>query len=600
MDEIMSEMSNRNPASSVIARLMGIDEVPYQQPAQKKPRVLSENYLRRVASIGVREKFPEDYPSSLSMEKYEEPNFVFQVLETLKRDKHHGKSSGRKKVKLKSTGVSEDKNLQIPLKCSDASEVPDSLTGKYPWKLDYLVKDKINDPAEDNFCLQLGVKDFSLSFTSGCGHGCICRKCMNENLNADSQENIYSMVNGRPRRQLLRSESVQSYGSCIPASRKVLQKPNPGKAENAPRNLSYHTSSPQVSCLGLWRQEEILVSGSRNVCLEVKERKRTNNGMLITRPKSRFLKDKARRLMHDEDRHLELNRCTILVKDGYSSSCASEKSVHQDVSKGAFEEDCANSQWSGTDPESRMGLEESRYPSPVSVLDPFCKNDPLSSSDCLRSDNFASLPNLNMQLELLNSEASDSYSEESGMAVSSDAETGEGSIGDSGENEDIMRSFKAEECRDFSYLVDVLTEAGFHSEDLHIGFDSYRCEEYPISYTIFETLEKKYGGQLSWNRSERRLLFDRINSVLKEILEPSGGLLRWTIPVARRFNVVHGQEVNEDELWKSLVSQEKQAGDECLKFFGKEDRWLVLVDEVEVIGREIEDSLVDELVEECS
>lgn len=52
-------MKPKQITESVIAKLMGLDELPPQQPVQKKPRVLSENYLRRVSSIGVREKNSE-------------------------------------------------------------------------------------------------------------------------------------------------------------------------------------------------------------------------------------------------------------------------------------------------------------------------------------------------------------------------------------------------------------------------------------------------------------------------------------------------------------------------------------------------------------
>lgn len=45
-------MEPRPRTPSVIARLMGLDELPIHQPVQKKRRVLSEDYLRRVASIG--------------------------------------------------------------------------------------------------------------------------------------------------------------------------------------------------------------------------------------------------------------------------------------------------------------------------------------------------------------------------------------------------------------------------------------------------------------------------------------------------------------------------------------------------------------------
>lgn len=203
-----------------------------------------------------------------------------------------------------------------------------------------------------------------------------------------------------------------------------------------------------------------------------------------------------------------------------------------------------------------------------------------------------------MQLELLKSETSEAYSEGSGMMVSSDEDTGEGSVGETEEDEDLMRLFRVEDGRDFSYLVDVLTEAGFHGRNLYMGFDTWHSQECPMSSSVFETLEKKYGEQKSWKRSERRLLFDRINLGLMEILQPSIGVPAWTKPVARRFSSRMSQELIEEELWILLVSQENEASKDLEKVLGKDDRWLELGDDIQIIGREVENSLIDELVED--
>jgi hypothetical protein len=51
------------------------------------------------------------------------------------------------------------------------------------------------------------------------------------------------------------------------------------------------------------------------------------------------------------------------------------------------------------------------------------------------------------------------------LFVSSDEDSGEGSVDDPEENKDLMRLFRVEEGRDFSYLIDVITEAGFRGWD---------------------------------------------------------------------------------------------------------------------------------------
>ena len=206
------------------------------------------------------------------------------------------------------------------------------------------------------------------------------------------------------------------------------------------------------------------------------------------------------------------------------------------------------------------------------------------------------------QLEFLKSESFEGYSEGPGMVVSSDdddddgdadADAGEESPEDCEVNEDLIRLFGVEERRDFSYLVDVLTEAGFHSRNQDIGFDGWHSPEIPISPSAFETLEKKYDEQISWQRSARRLLFDRINSGLVEILQPCLGEPMWAKPVARRLSYW------QKELYMFLVSQEKEARkDSSEKVLGNDDGWLFLGYDVEVIGREIENLLIDELAAE--
>lgn len=49
-------MESSSGPPSVIAKLMGLEDLPAQPSIQKQCRVLSEEYFQRVASIAVREK----------------------------------------------------------------------------------------------------------------------------------------------------------------------------------------------------------------------------------------------------------------------------------------------------------------------------------------------------------------------------------------------------------------------------------------------------------------------------------------------------------------------------------------------------------------
>ncbi|XWS56521.1 hypothetical protein CRYUN_Cryun09bG0092300 [Craigia yunnanensis] len=289
----------------------------------------------------------------------------------------------------------------------------------------------------------------------------------------------------------------------------------------------------------------------------------------------------------------ESTGCIMSEKDYNSSFCIPDASSQQKDISMKISEDY------GTDPDFLLNLETAYQPSPVSVLEAPFGEEILSSSKCLQSVT-ASLHDVRRQLEFLKSESLEGYSEGPGMVVSSDDDdAGEESLENCDVNEDLTRLFGVEERKDFSYLVDVLTEAGFPRKQ-DIGFDGWHSPEIPISPSVFETLEKKYDGeQISWKRSARRLLFDRINSGLMEIFQPCLGEPMCATPVTRRLNYRQNLEEIEKELYMLLVSLEKEARkDSSEKVLGKDDGWLFLGYDIEVIGREIENSLIDELAEE--
>ncbi|XP_042953708.1 uncharacterized protein LOC122290181 isoform X3 [Carya illinoinensis] len=246
--------------------------------------------------------------------------------------------------------------------------------------------------------------------------------------------------------------------------------------------------------------------------------------------------------------------------------------------------DTSIQQCSHTEPESRLSLVDAYYPSPVSVLEPACIEDLSCSFECLETDDIYDF-----------SESA----EGSGMIVSSDEASGEGSVNDPEENEGLVSLFRVEESRNFSYLTDVLTEAGFHDGILDMDFATWHSPEYPINLSVFETLEKKFGEQASWRRSERRLLFDRINSGLMEILRPCMGVPKWAKPTSKRCKPRLSQDMIEEELWMLLISQEKEASkDSAEKVLQKELNSIDLGDDIDFIGSEIERLLIDELATE--
>jgi len=81
--------------------------------------------------------------------------------------------------------------------------------------------------------------------------------------------------------------------------------------------------------------------------------------------------------------------------------------------------------------------------------------------------------------------------------------------------EEQLSMFKDEEDRDFSYVQDMLGSVcnlPDHPEDWQVSSDVFLC------------LENKYGKLVLWSRSDRKLLFDFVNSILADMTIPDNGL----------------------------------------------------------------------------
>uniref|UniRef100_A0A1J3J9W9 DUF4378 domain-containing protein n=1 Tax=Noccaea caerulescens TaxID=107243 RepID=A0A1J3J9W9_NOCCA len=232
--------------------------------------------------------------------------------------------------------------------------------------------------------------------------------------------------------------------------------------------------------------------------------------------------------------------------------------------------------------------EEAHQPSPVSVLEPMFDEDSLD--DCEEIPHL-DLHGLDKQIDTLKSE-SDSYSDGSGMEVSSDDEESviDSKAKESKDCEPIV-FLDTQESRDSSYIDDILAE-------VLLGVSDKR--DLVITPKIFEKLEKKYCTETSWKRSERRILFDRVNSGLVEILESFTATPTWKKPVSRRLVTVISTFGLKQELWKVLARQEKRAKKESLAKVPviDIDDWLQLEADDESVVFELESMIVDELLDE--
>ncbi|KAH9603182.1 hypothetical protein KSS87_008358 [Heliosperma pusillum] len=196
------------------------------------------------------------------------------------------------------------------------------------------------------------------------------------------------------------------------------------------------------------------------------------------------------------------------------------------------------------------------------------------------------------KLHLIEAMSTESGSEGPGMVISSDASDAGGSTVCYREDTQIEEP-TSESCH-FSYLVDVIVESGMLMGNLEM-------ESYVLDPSIFDLLEKKYGKSELMERSERRLLFDRIKSGLMDILQPCVGVHSWRKPVVKRLRSMRRSwEFVEEELWGLLVNQEEVKSNLFDKFFDCGFKWLDLEEDVVVMVEEIQRLLIDELVEELS
>ena len=198
-----------------------------------------------------------------------------------------------------------------------------------------------------------------------------------------------------------------------------------------------------------------------------------------------------------------------------------------------------------------------------------------------------------MQLKLLKLESSDTDAQDLELLISSDEDRGEcHSPLYAGE---ILGDFGDDEDRDFSYLLDVLIDSGVHHTSANRLFNPCYTQEYPVGREVFEKLEKKYNVLASWLRSERKLLFDLISSILADVINPSCDLQSMK---SRRCHPSCAREGLVEDVWQLVVKQRKELGGKQEEKLLLEPRWLDLGGDVNMVGKELERMVIGDLMEE--
>ena len=125
-----------------------------------------------------------------------------------------------------------------------------------------------------------------------------------------------------------------------------------------------------------------------------------------------------------------------------------------------------------------------------------------------------------MQLKLLKME---SRANADGLVLTpSDKDVGQGFVSVSEDNEVFN-----DESWESVYLADVLIDSGYDDADPDTFVSTWYSLDCPLDPRLFDNVEEKYSNETTSLRSERKLLFDRINSGLFEMFQQFVDPLPW-------------------------------------------------------------------------
>lgn len=205
-------------------------------------------------------------------------------------------------------------------------------------------------------------------------------------------------------------------------------------------------------------------------------------------------------------------------------------------------------------------------PTPVSVLESTSFEEDQSSPECFEKIS-ANLKELRMQLRLLKLESADT-DDECELVISSDEDSDGECNSKLNSSEPMLEAFKSDEDREHHYLHDVVSNSNAH----------------PPDNELFEKLEEKYSKLSSWSRSERKLLFDVINSSMFD-------------PLSMKLNKPCPENIVE-EIWQFLLKQRMEVSGKIVAKVDLDPGWFVSGENLDVIARELEKMLVNDLIEE--
>jgi len=150
-----------------------------------------------------------------------------------------------------------------------------------------------------------------------------------------------------------------------------------------------------------------------------------------------------------------------------------------------------------------------------------------------------------------------------------------------------------EDSWECSYIMDVLSESGIDGVQLDTILEVWHSLECPVSLSVFDELEKRYSEGTTCSRSQRRLLFDHINIGILKISEQFS-FSRSAIRNAIGSNLT--KNGFRDGLLRMLVNEAKVSDGGQVNVVVGESEWMDLKVYTDAVAREVERSLLDDLV----
>ncbi|KAG9160916.1 hypothetical protein Leryth_008726 [Lithospermum erythrorhizon] len=275
----------------------------------------------------------------------------------------------------------------------------------------------------------------------------------------------------------------------------------------------------------------------------------------------------------------DLSASEINIGDMFA--CDQEDSILQEPSIIISEEGPALPQCPAPEPETSESFSDAEHPSPISVLEATSSS---SGSEGFRGV-FDGLQELRKQLQLLKMDST-----EVSTIVTN--------------NDDFLPQIEEDnllniESWEDMYIVDLLINSGL--EKLHLPTLNSGCQSLhiPVGVSIFDTLEKKYSDGIAERRSERKLLFDRINSMLVDIFLQDIDSCPWLKAAPRRIDSNWQNHSLKEELNRLLALEDKGTEDPTpIKMLDIEMEWSSYRTDIFLMGKDIEKILTDELIME--